>query len=276
MAQKQTPDRPAARQKLRTSRLRRARYWLSRLTGTRLQKSQKLYMVDIAGHRFKRVVLRDSAQAARIEANLECYGDSERIPGLVIRYENEVWLDFIEGEVLASADEASVRAIADLFAELYAREPLRIDPAEGGWVSRLARNLQFLRRVGVIDADLHDTLVRDGVEGAPEQVWLGFDYTDPVLKNFVRAADGRICAIDVESLEPETLIGTGYAKACRRWMTPPQRKLFLESLARPGVPDFAPELPFIELSWLSAYTVMMFLEQKWKHVEPDAFRSLGR
>ena len=111
---------------------------------------------------------------------------------------------------------------------------------------------------------------------APDQVWVGFDYTDPVLKNFVAAADdGRICAIDVESLEADQLIGFGVAKALLRWMEP-DRDVFLAHLAATRCPNFQPHFDFVELSFLAWYTKLMVLEEKWTRIELSHFDRFRR
>ena len=51
--------------------------------------------------------------------------------------------------------------------------------------------------------------------------------------------DGRICAIDVESITADELIGLSFAKASERWLGP-WRDEYLQHLNRPGVPDFRP------------------------------------
>lgn len=57
------PHRIGIKQRCATSWLRRVRYRLSRLAGARLQKSQRIYLVDVNGHRFKRTIQPDSYAA---------------------------------------------------------------------------------------------------------------------------------------------------------------------------------------------------------------------
>jgi hypothetical protein len=97
------------------------------------------------------------------------------------------------------------------------------------------------------------------------------------LQNFVITRDsGRVCAVDVESLRDEQLMGVGVARACEKWLGP-FREVFFAHLARAGVPDFRAYFPFVELSFLAAIMKMQFLEKKWKNVDPtlfDRFRHL--
>lgn len=259
------------RQRSGTTSYRRLRYRLSRLFGTRLQKSQRVYLVDLNGTRFKRIILRDSFLAARIEQNLERFGPSDRVPGLVMRYEHEIWVDFIPGGPVSGLGPELVQGLAELYAHIYARRPRRVPTDETLFAERLRRDLRFLGRVGVLSREGWGQLEAALPRLTPDAVWVGFDYTDPVPGNLVVASDdGRLCAIDVESLEDDELIGTGVAKALARWLEP-HRSDFLDALARIGAPDFRSYLPFVELCFLAGYTRMMFLEKKRRNIRPELF-----
>jgi hypothetical protein len=215
--------------------------------------------------------LRDSFLAARIEKNLEAFGASDRVPSLVMRYEHEIWVDFIPGTPLAELGPEVVPALAELYAHILSRRPRRVPIAETPFAERLVRDLRFLGQVGVLSVEAQRELEATGRQLAPGEVWVGFDYTDPTPSNLVVAADdGRLCAIDVESLEDGELIGTGVAKALSRWFEP-HREVFLAALARTEAPDFASYLPFVELCFLAGYTRMMFLEKKRRRIRPELF-----
>lgn len=239
--------------------------------GTRLQKSQRVYFVTIQGKRFKRIIQPDSYTAARIAENLTRFGESDRLPRLVTEYEREVWVDFLPGHALGPVDEKLARQLADFFAELYARAPRLLPAAATPFPARLRRNLRVLSEVGVLEATLRADLERAAERLAPDTLWVGFDYTDAVRKNFIAAADdGRICAVDVESLAADELIGVGFAKAAERWLGS-YRDAFLDQLRQPGVPDFLPYLPFVELYFLAHWTQRAFFERKWRFVGAERF-----
>lgn len=255
---------------------RRIRYFLSRLFGTRLQKSQHLYFVTIHGQRFKRLILRDSFLASAIEHNLEGFGESEHFPLLIIRYEHEIWVEFIEGDRIRKVDDQFVEKVADFFAAVYIRQPRHLDITETPFLYRLHRDLHFLKQVNVLTDNVYRELDEAARCLTPRRVWVGFDYTDPVLKNFViNQENGRVSAVDVESLLNDQLIGTGVAKACVRWLEP-FRKNFLNHLADKGVPDFQSYLAFVELCFLATWTKTGFLERKWKFVDPALFDRFRR
>ncbi|MEW6298411.1 MAG: hypothetical protein AB1671_11800 [Thermodesulfobacteriota bacterium] len=250
---------------------KRIQYLLARVFGTRLLKSQRLYFVTINGRRFKRLILRDSYIAAEIERNLERFGASEHFPALIARHENEIWLEFIEGTPIQTADERVVKQIADFYAAVYARSPDQVPAAETPFPRRLRQHLRFLHQVGVLTDDAHRDLEAAAARLTPARVWVGFDYTDPVLKNFVLAPRGdRVCAVDVESLRGNQLIGTGMVKACVRQLGA-FRHVFFAHLAQKPVPNFQAYLPFVELALLAAQTQKAFLQRKWRYVRPALF-----
>ena len=135
---------------------------------------------------------------------------------------------------------------------------------------RATRDLCFLRDTGVIATtvyqQLHDYLNQE----QPQSLWIGYDYNDPLLKNFVRTPDKRLYAIDVESLVDDQLLGLGVAKALLRWMEP-HRQVFFERYATHQAPDFLPYLKFVEIVHLAAYTKLMFVENKWAKVDTAQF-----
>jgi hypothetical protein len=244
---------------------------LSRLFGTRLQRSKNLYFVTLNGQRFKRLILRDSYLADEIEQNLERFGASEHFPRLVIRYEHEIWVEFIDGTGIKTVDEHVVKKMADFYAAVYARRPRYMDTVESPFLYRLHRDLGFLNQVGVLANNVYRELNTTAERLTPKRVWVGFDYSDPVLKNFVITRDGgRLCAVDVEGLVDNQLMGMGVAKASMRWLGP-FVKVFFDHLARKEVPDFQSYFPFVELCFLAKWTKRNFFEKKWKVVNPTLF-----
>ncbi len=251
--------------------MRRLRYLVSRLLGNRLQNSQQTSFPTLNGRRFKQLILRDTALAAELEHNLEAFHASLHFPSVVIRYEHELWLDYVEGSPIVQPDPAVVEKIADFYAATYSHSPHIVDMADTPFVSRIQRDLSFLNRVGILSDTTYRDLRSAAERLAPGRVWTGFDYTDAVLKNFiVTGKDGLVCGIDAESLRKDQLIGTGVANALARWLGPFQ-DAFFQHLFRDGVPDFRPYLPFVELCYCAAWTKMYFFEKKKKKIDPGRF-----
>lgn len=251
--------------------LRQVRYLLSRLFGTRLQKAKSLHFVTMNGQRFKRLVLCDSFLASEIERNLECFAESPHFPRLVTRYEREIWVEFVDGPRITSPDEKLAEQLADFYAAIYKRRPIQVDTVASPFPQRLAQDLRFLNQVGVLADSVYRDLRAAVEQLIPKRVWMGFDYSDPVLKNFVIVQDDDcLCAVDVEGLAENQLIGMGLVKALIRWLEP-YREVFFDRTARQEVPDFHAYFPFVELCFLSKWTKRSFFEKKWKAVNPVLF-----
>ena len=242
-----------------------------RFFGNHLQKSQDLRFVTINGHRFKRLILRDSYMAEKIEENLGKFGPSDFFPPLVTRFENEVWVEFVDGAPADAIDEARIGQFAAFYRALYVRQPQLLDLGQTVFADRLQQDLRFLNQVGVLSGGAHRDLGSVAREVAPDAVWVGFDYVDPVLKNFIERADGRgLCAIDVESLVDGQLIGTGVAKACVHWLEP-HRAEFCRRIKGLDPPDFLGYFPFVELCLIARWSKTKFLTGKFKFVDPKLF-----
>lgn len=251
--------------------LKRVKYFLSRLLGTRLQKAKGIHFVTANGHRFKRLILCDSFLATEIEEHLEAFRESEYFPPLVARYEHEIWLEYVEGLPIRSVDEGFVLKIAEFYATVHGKAPMLLDTAQSPFPGRLHQDLRFLRQINVLTQASYCDLQAAVQDLMPEQVWVGHEYTDPVLKNFLlRKEDGRICVVDVDGLAGNQLLGIGVAKACVRWLGP-YRSLFFSSLAKQGGPDFKKYFSFVELCFLAKWMKRAFLEHDWKVIDAKPF-----
>ena len=256
--------------------LKRIKYFLSRLFGTRLQKDKSLHVVTVNGHRFKRLILCDSYLADEIERLLDSFLDSGYFQPLVARYEHEIWLEYVEGEAIRSVDEPLVLKIAEFYATVYGNNPVLLDSNQSPFSDRLLQDLRFLSQIGVLPPASYLDLQAAVPDLTPKQVWVGYEYTDPVLKNFLmRPENGRICVVDVDGLAGNQLLGIGVAKACVRWLGPYQ-SLFFSSLANHGAPDFQAYFNFVELCFLAKWTKRAFLEQDWKVIDSTKFERFRR
>ena len=176
--------------------------------------------------------------------------------------------EYVPGRALNPRDGADLSALAELFAAFYSRSR-QVDLAETEFPYQLWADLRFLARVGVIDAGLHAALSELAQHRQPARGWVGFDYNDAVSKTFIiRDDDGRACAVDVESLQPDMLVGWGLVKAKVRWLGA-STETFLEQVVDAGSPDFREYFDYLELSFLARWTKFGFMERKWKYVQPE-------
>ncbi len=251
--------------------LKRVKYFLSRLFGTRLQKDKGIYYVTVNGHRFKRLILCDTFLASEIELHLESFSESGYFPPLVARYEHEIWLEYVEGNPIRSVDEEFVLKVAEFYAAVYGKTSSLLDTKQSSFPKKLLQDLRFLYQINVLNQDAYRELQAAVYDLMPEKIWVGHEYTDPVLKNFIlRQEDGGICVVDVDGLAGNQLLGIGVAKACVRWLGPHQA-LFFSSLAKQGAPDIQKYFSFVELYFLAKWMKRAFFEHDWKVIDSTLF-----
>lgn len=209
--------------------------------------------------------------ATEYERNLESFRGSHHLPAVAIRYEHELWLEYVEGSLITEIDTASVEKVADFYATIYTQRARVVNLAKTAILFRLQRDLSILHQVGILSDAAYRDLSSGAEKLAPVSVWIGFDYVDAVLKNFiVTDTDGIVCGIDVESLRRDQLIGTGVANALTRWLGPFQQ-VFFQRLFQRDAPDFRSYFPFVELCYVAAWTKMYCFEKKRKRIRPDIF-----
>jgi hypothetical protein len=232
-------------------------------------KSQSVYFVHLAGHRYKRVIFADTRLAEVVESNLESVGYEAGLPRLVLRHENEIWVEFITGRPVDVTQAEDVQAIAELFAALYRHDAVQLPIAGTRLPSRLRTDLQFLGDAGVLAPQRVGQLltIAHGLE--PEVIWSGYDYVDPVTKNFIVAPRGLV-AIDVESLQAGQPLGTGVAKCRVHWLGQGSED-FIARIIAAGAPDFRPQFRYVELCFLAAWTKRKLIAGKRRHVDPERF-----
>lgn len=241
----------------------------AKFRGTRPAKSQWLEFTSINGRPCKRVVLRDSYLAGLIEESFDRFGPSPLFSRVLLRFENEVWVEFVEGTRLEPpVSHATFEHLVEFFVAVHSQRPRRVRTDETIFATRMRQDIELLAHLGVIDghaaADLRTTADRI----TPESLWLGFDYLDPVLKNFIyRKDDGRLIAIDVESLRDDQLIGFGLAKACVKWLHDERRDEMITRVDA-ALPGFADAFAFVELAFLARWTKRVFIEGKMRSVDP--------
>jgi hypothetical protein len=233
-------------------------------------RSQRVYVVSIEGRPYKRVVLPDAHLATLIAGRLREFGPEGVYPALILERERELWVEYIEGAPLGSATPEAVDGVARVLSTLHRRAPREVPLAETSLLDDLQVDLRFLADVGVLTPERSEALATRARALAPRCVWLGYECTDAIAKNFVRTPEGSVRAIDVESLGGDQLIGIGAAKACLRWLGP-ERKRLLAGLRSGGSPDFESYLPFAELVFLAFWTKSSLLEGKRRFVRSESF-----
>jgi hypothetical protein len=237
-------------------------------------KSHVVHITRIGGCRYKRVTFPHASEAARVESNLEQVASVSRFPRLVYRHESSVWVDYVEGRAPDPRNPEHVEEVIALFADLYRNGSQSVELAGTGTHRRLCADLDFLRDVGVLSAQLGASLVDAAEELRPERAWMGFEYLDPLARNFIVAPTGMV-AIDIEALHAERLLGIGLAKARLRWLEVDRASLFA-SLAELGAPDIGPQYDYAALSFLAGYAKQNVFRGRRRKVGAGDFEGLLR
>lgn len=235
-----------------------------------VRKSQSVYFVDINGQRYKRVVFGDSRQAEEVELALRAAPVRQAFPRLVERHENEIWVEFIPGRRLSLSNADDLSLLAEFFGQLYAGGSQSCPLSETPWHEQLHTDLWFLGRSGVLPPHRAAEIADHADAIRPDAVWQGFDYIDPVAKNFV-IADGALRVIDVESLQPGRLLATGIAK-CRVHAPALDVERLIDGAIAAGAPDIRAQFDYTELCFLAGWTKRKLLAGKRHYVQAERFQ----
>lgn len=234
-------------------------------------KRQSVHFVRINGRTYKRVVLGDSHEAEAVERALLAAPEQAWFPPLIHRHENELLLGFIEGRRFEPRRSDDREALTSFLGALYSM-PRRVD-SSGTLRHRFEIDIEFLHGAGLIDSRLEHAL-RDRADSVqPEEVEMGLDYTDPVAKNFV-VADGRLFAIDVESLRQDIPIGTSIAKACVHWLDRSDLGSMLTTVERLAGAGVTAQFPFVELCFRAGWAKRKLLQGKHRSLRTGLLRDL--
>lgn len=234
-----------------------------------VSKAQAVYFVEHRGHRYKRVVFGDSRQAELVELNMQAVAVASALPRLILRHEREVWVEFVHGRALDPTSATDLTELATFYADLYRGGAHHVALADTAWHEKLQTDLWFLARSGVLASSRAEEITRHAEDIKPETVWQGYDYVDPVAKNFVVATDG-LKAIDIESFQADQLLGTGIAKAGIHWPDFGADD-FVARMIECGAPDFRAQQRYTELCFIAGWTKRKVLTGKHRYIQPERF-----
>ncbi len=258
----------------RGSALRR---WLRR-SQHRLVNTHTVRLLELGDYRCKQITFQDSWLAEQAADCLLTLRGSKLCPELIAHFENQLYVEFVAGVALDEFDEGHAPRLVEFFGGIYEVEseerPIESLPILGS----LEIDLEFLHNVGVLSDDCSRDLQRELSGLVPPSLRVGFDYTDPLPRNFVERPSGDLVAIDVESIERDVVQGTGLAKTLARGDESTRQALF-EALRDQGHNELARALPFVELAFLADWMKYAFLKGRSKLVDAthfERFRGPGR
>lgn len=238
------PPPPFEQRSLNPLGRRLRQLWLRRVS-KRFVHGHRVARVRIGERQFKRIRFGDAWLAERTAGALQHFAGSGAVPELVASFDEELLVEFVEGDRLRGFEPDLAQDLASFYARIHAGGAREVSLAESGAADQADRDLDFLASTGVLAADRVDEVEKALQRMAPPRVYLGWDYTDAVPKNFVRAGD-RLVGIDVEALQAGGLVGIGIAKLLAR-SGEDFRRCFLEAFGLASPLDLAPSLPFVEL-----------------------------
>ncbi len=245
------------------------RHWRA-WRGAGLGKTHEVHFVWIGKTRLKRVRFADAQTAREIAHGLEQLAGDGCFPTLLMAQGRQLWVDFVPGQAPRLNDPADRDRLVAFFVRLYARAPATASKPDA-LSARLALDLDFLTRCGVLATERANRLLALERTLRPDRVWAGADYTDPVGKNFVIRDDVAV-GIDIEALSSNSPLGTGLAKAWLRWPFDPAPEVF-GRLPADG-PDLGQQWAWVRLCFLGDYFKQKVLQGKPGYIRLEAFDRL--
>lgn len=251
------------------SRRRRLRLRLRALRNF-LTPSHRVRLVEIGGYRCKRVSFRDSWLAERTARNLERFSGTKLFPQLILHFENELFVEFVDGTAIQTFGEEHLPPLVSFFTALYSTDA-KARPGHGSnLLTTTHRDLDFLRDVDALPREL----VRDVKERAaallPDTLFFGYDYEDALARNFISTPSGEFVGVDVEALRDDRLLGGGVAKTLMRGSLDLRRAIY-RHFEVAGLPHIAKTLPFVEIAFLANWTKRSFLKRRARNIDPQHF-----
>jgi len=250
---------------------RRAGVVLRRFVFNRFVRAKHARVVELGGRPYKRITLPDSYVASKVARNLSRFRDMGIFPRLIAVEDNELVLEFVAGTHLSEpVDPSFVDRFVGFFSVVYNVDRRRAKLSETDFEREVRENLDFLVDVSLLSADVRRDLETALDRVTPNEVWVGYDFMDPLPKNFIWTPDERLVAIDVEDLHSDRLVGCGLAKAVLRAL-PAHREQLLDGLAARASCELRPAMRFIELHFLAQWTKSAFLKGSEKLIDVSLF-----
>ena len=133
-------------------RQRIKRFALGTFTG-RFVKRQRVYRVTLGKKHFKRIVFAGSERPVRIDESLGALDDTGIFPRLYARYDEELWVGYLEGTPVHRDDTNVINDFAELIAILYKADARETATRETNFRSESHANLELLCDANVLDAE---------------------------------------------------------------------------------------------------------------------------
>lgn len=249
------------------SKWRRLRNRLKSNVGI-IPKNMTSSFVFIGDQQYKRLKFKDTYTSENTNRILEKLHKHRFFPKVLIQHENELWLEYIEGVLLSTVNDAICEELADLYYTLHVTSPKQTSSER--FVNQIEVNLNFLYKMEIISHKEHQKLRELLSKNTPEKVWTGLDYVDAIQSNFLtNKSIDTLYAIDVDSIRDDSLLGTGLIKANTIWLDDIHLKKIITSLKAKNSPDFFLYILFIQLHFRSKWLKSLFLRNKQRRLKKN-------
>ena len=235
-----------------------------------LPKRMDLSFVTLNDQTYKRIKFIDNQTPKQFKDILNKFTQKNHFPGVFHHYENELWVEYIEGDLLDvdNMNDMICKQFAQLYSDLYKEDAILVDSQP--YEDEIKNNLEFLEKMNIITFEDHQKLCLLLTSITPPQIWQGLDYTDALAKNFLLASeDKKLMAIDIESLQTNTLLGCGLAKALARWMPESHFNQIMEYIQSQNVPTFYEHMDFSHLYFRTKWLKTLLLRNKIKRLKQN-------
>ena len=233
-----------------------------------IPKNMTSSFVFIGDQQYKRLKFKDTYTSENANRILEKLHKHRFFPKVLIQHENELWLEYIEGVLLSTVNDAICEELADLYYTLHVTSSKQTSSER--FVNQIEVNLNFLYKMEIISHKEHQKLRELLSKNTPEKVWTGLDYVDAIQSNFLtNKSIDTLYAIDVDSLRDDSLLGTGLIKANTIWLDDIHLKKIITSLKAKNSPDFFLYILFIQLHFRSKWLKSLFLRNKQRRLKKN-------
>ena len=235
-----------------------------------LPKRMDLSFVTLNDQTYKRIKFIDNQTPRHFRDILNKLAPKNHFPAVFHHYENELWVKYVEGDLLNvdNMNEMVCKQFAQFYTDLYKENAILVDSRP--YTDEIKNNLEFLKQMKVITFEEHQKLCLLLTSITPSQIWQGLDYTDALAKNFLIASDDKkLIAIDIESIQTDTLLGCGLAKAFARWMPESNFDQIMKYIQSQDVPMFYKHMDFTHLYFRTKWLKTLLLRNKIKRLKQN-------
>jgi hypothetical protein len=189
--------------------------------------SREVHLIEFKGKKYalRKCKTKDRADLfEKISKRFEKYGF---VPKFIGRHKNNLFFEYLEGRDLSYKDTKYAEEIGKICGIVHREKTMKGKRCD--YKSKFYIRLKFLLDNKVIDKNRYDLSAKKFEElNKKIKPKYGFDIGDLSTDNF-RISNGKIYYVDLEGINVNRVLGTGFGKAFLMWFkTDNQRRNFLK------------------------------------------------